>query len=69
MQAEVYGPVGEVEEPSLRKSAIPSVVAEQAEVGDRVNFRRRVNIIGHPPRWEQESPSLSRSLTITNSSK
>jgi len=49
MQAEAYGPVGEVEEPSLRKSAIPSVVAEQAEVGDRVNFRRRVNITSRSP--------------------
>ena len=68
MQAGVYGPVGEVEEPSLRKSAIPSVVAEQAEASDRVSFRHRVNI-SHPPRWEQENPNPSRSLTIMKSSK
>ena len=28
MQLEIHGPVGEVEEPSLRKSAIQSVVAK-----------------------------------------
>jgi len=67
-QVRVYGPVGEVEEPILRKSAIPSVVAEQAEVSDCVNFWCRVNI-SHPPLWEQENPSLSRPLTIMNSSK
>ena len=40
---EVYGPVGDVEEPSLRKSAIPEVVTERTEVNDRVNFRSRVD--------------------------
>jgi hypothetical protein len=38
MQPEIYGPVGEVEEPSFRKSAIPLV---DAEVSDRANFRSK----------------------------
>lgn len=63
----MHGPVGEVEEPSLRKSAIPLV---QAEVSDRANFRSRVDTttMGAGESKPQQAPNFYEILQVEENS-